>query len=75
MKQLFIISISLSLFVGGLIFNKHNPPAKAGVHIYWLKKNKKEMLRDSEQTNAVKLVIDNALHFVGSGFSARYLNF
>lgn len=77
MKNLYIISLSLALLCGGLKLNyepNHNSLTN-GLQTYWLKKTKKEVLRDSTGNNLVYTAISNSLHFICSGLSLKTFPF
>jgi hypothetical protein len=57
------------------MLNNSNIDPSVDLHIYWVKKTKKELLRDSAYINPLRKAIDNSLHFISCGFSGRSLPF
>jgi len=75
MKQLLLISISLTVLTGGLMLNNYPADSSVSVHNYWFKKTKKDLLRDSAYINPLYQAIDNSLHFISCGLSGGKLPF
>jgi hypothetical protein len=82
MKCALIICLSL-LLSGGLKLSQYPVSVKNScqaniqtqlpgrVQSYWLKKTRKEVIRDAAYINPICKAINNSLHFIYCGFSAK----